>query len=161
MRRIALLTTAAVMVLLTACGFHLRGTYELPPHLSPVYLDKDSMSLPLYRELTSRLKSSGAVTENTTDAASVITVMGETRARSIRSVDSSGRASEYGLRYTLVFNVKSNGSMLIENGTIVRNRTLLFNPDAVLGVANEEQNLYQDMIEDAAGSLMLRLQALK
>ena len=160
MKRLVFITVAA-MVLLASCGFQLRGTYELPSHLSPVFIDKESMSLPLYRELTSRIKTSGAVTENTDEAASVITVLGEDRSRSIRSVDSSGRASEYGLRYTLVFNVKSDGELLIENGTIVRNRTLLFNPDAVLGVANEEQNLYEDMIQDAAGSLMLRLQALK
>ena len=161
MNRIGFLTTIVVMFLLASCGFHLRGTVELPAHLSPVYLDKENMSLPLYRELGSRIKSSGAVTDNVTDAASEITVVNESRARSIRSVDSSGRASEYGLKYTLIFSVKSNGDMLIENGTIERNRTLLFNPDAVLGVANEEQNLYHDMIEDAAGSLMLRLQALK
>jgi LPS-assembly lipoprotein len=161
MNRLVVIAAAATMVLLASCGFQLRGSYELPSHLSPVFLDKESMSLPLYRELTSRIKTSGAVTENADEAASVITVMGENRSRDIRSVDSSGRASEYGLRYTLVFNVKSGGELLIENGSIVRNRTLLFNPDAVLGVANEEQNLYEDMIEDATGSLMMRLQALK
>ena len=161
MKRLAVIAAAATMVLLASCGFQLRGTYELPSHLSPVLLDKESMSLTLYRELTSRIRSSGTVTENADEAASVITVMGETRSRSIVSVDSSGRASEYGLRYTLVFSVKSDGQLLIDNGTIVRNRTLLFNPDAVLGVANEERHLYEDMIQDAVGSLMLRLQALK
>ena len=161
MKRLAVIITVATMVLLASCGFQLRGTYALPEHLSPVFLNKESMSLPLYRELTSRIRSSGTVTEKADEAASVITVMGETRSRSIVSVDSSGRASEYGLRYTLVFNVKSDGKLLIDHGTIVRNRTLLFNPDAVLGAANEEQHLYEDMIQDAADSLMMRLQALK
>lgn len=162
MQRFLWLSVFVLAGVISACGFHLRGVYELPQHLSPIYLDKGSMSQPLYKALHSTLKASGAELIDTSNgASSVITVSQEQRSRSIQSVDSSGRAREYGLKYSLVFSVRSATGMLIENSRIELNRVLLFDPDEVLGVANEERNIHNDMTRDSAGQIILRLQALK
>jgi LPS-assembly lipoprotein len=154
------------LVLLTftiaACGFHLRGAYNLPEHLSPVYLDKDSMSLLLYKELRSTLRASGAeLTEDETMAASVLEITQEQQTRDVISVDTLGRAREYRLLYRLTFTLQASGEVVIDRSNIQLTRNLLFNPEAVLGVTEELENIYRDMIRDSTGQILLRLQALQ
>jgi LPS-assembly lipoprotein len=159
---VRVLTLVLMSFALLACGFHLRGSYQLPDHLSPLYLNKDSMSLMLYRELRSTVKASGAaLTDDPAAAASTLTVNNEQQTREVISVDSLGRAREYRLKYRLVFSLQAGGENVIERSSLLLERNLLFNPEAVLGVAEETQNIYKDMIRDSTGQILLRLQALK
>jgi LPS-assembly lipoprotein len=148
------------LVVLNACGFHLRGNYQLPPHLSPLYIDKDSMSSPLYQELRSVMKASGVeLTTDAAQAASELRITRESRSRAVKSVDSSGRAREYDLKYELGFSLTAGKEAIIDNGKLELQRNLLFDPETVLGVANEQESLYQDMIRDSTGLILLRIQA--
>ena len=85
----------------------------------------------------------------------------ERRSKDVLSVDSQNRAREYTLKYSVSFSLKSKGEWLIEDSNILRNRVLLFNPDAVLGTEQEEARIYRDMIRDASSQILLRLQAVK
>jgi LPS-assembly lipoprotein len=151
-----------VAVTLAACGFHLRGSYDLPEHLSPIFIDKDSMSLQLYRELRSSLTASGVeVADDAAAASSVLEVNREQKTREVISVDTQGRAREYRLIYRLEFSLLASGESRISNSTIELTRNLLFNPETVLGVAQEQEYIYTDMIRDSAGQVLQRLQAVK
>ena len=162
MRQLQILCLVLVVCATTACGFHLRGSYDLPAHLSPLYLDKESMSLLLFKELRSTIRASGTeLTEDPTVAASELRVSNERRSRDVISVDTLGRAREYRLIYRLSFSLQASGESVIDNSQIELSRNLLFNPEAVLGVAQETENVYRDMIRDSAGQILLRLQALK
>jgi LPS-assembly lipoprotein len=162
MHQLRILCLVLVAFAITACGFHLRGSYDLPAHLSPLYLDKESMSLLLYKELRSTIRASGAeLTEDPTVAASELKVSNERRTRDVISVDTLGRAREYRLIYRLSFSLQASGESVIDNSQIQLSRNLLFNPEAVLGVAEETENVYRDMIRDSAGQILMRLQALK
>lgn len=145
---------------LVACGFHLRGAYQLPPHLSPLYVDKASMSASLYPELRAALKASGvALAPDPATAASTLRVTRETRSRSVLSVDSAGRAREYELRYELGFSLETAAQALIEDDRLQLQRSLLFDPETVLGGSYEQESLYNDMMRDGAGLMLLRIQA--
>ena len=162
MRHLRIFSLVLMTCAIAACGFHLRGAYELPEHLSPVYLDKDSMSLLLYKELRSTLRASGAeLTEDETTAASVLEISQEQQTRDVISVDTLGRAREYRLIYRLAFTLQASGEAVIDRSKIQLTRNLLFNPEAVLGVTEEMENIYRDMIRDSTGQILLRLQALK
>ena len=162
MRLLRTISLVLITCTIAACGYHLRGSYELPQHLSPLYLDKDSMSLLLYKELRSTLRASGAVlTEDSEAAASVLDISQEEQTRDVISVDTLGRAREYRLIYRLVFTLRASGEAVIDRSRIELTRNLLFNPEAVLGVAEETQNIYRDMVRDSTGQILLRLQALK
>ncbi len=148
------------LVVLSACGFQLRGNYQLPPHLSPLYIDKDSMSSPLYQELRAAMKASGLeLTTDASQASSKLRITRESRSRAVQSVDTSGRAQEYELKYELGFSLKAGEEAIIDNGRLQLHRNLLFNPDTPLGVASEQESLYQDMIRDSTGLIMLRIRA--
>jgi LPS-assembly lipoprotein len=162
MHQLRIFSLVLVAFAITACGYHLRGSYDLPAQLSPLYLDKKSMSLPLFKELRSTIRASGTeLSEDSTTASSTLIVANELRTRDVISVDTLGRAREYRLIYRLSFSLQSSGENVIENSQIELSRNLLFNPEAVLGVAQETENVYRDMIRDSAGQILLRLQALK
>jgi len=162
MRYLRIFSLVLLTFTIAACGFHLRGAYELPEHLSPLYLDKDSMSLLLYKELRSTLRASGAeLTDDETTAASVLEISQEQKTRDVISVDTLGRAREYRLIYRLAFTLQASGETVIDRSNIQLTRNLLFNPEAVLGVTEEMENIYRDMIRDSTGQILLRLQALK
>ena len=162
MRYLRIFSLVLLTFTIAACGFHLRGAYELPEHLSPVYLDKDSMSLMLYKELRSTLRASGAeLTDDETTAASVLKISQEQQTRDVISVDTLGRAREYRLIYRLAFTLQASGEAVIDRSNIQLTRNLLFNPEAVLGVTEEMENIYRDMVRDSTGQILLRLQALK
>jgi len=162
MRHLRILSLVFLVCTLAACGFQLRGAYNLPEHLSPLFLDKDSMSLLLYKELRSTMIASGAeLTEDEANAASILQVSREQNTRDVISVDSLGRAREYRLIYRFSFTLQASGEAVIDNSNIQLTRNLLFNPEAVLGVAEETENIYRDMVRDSAGLILLRLQALK
>jgi LPS-assembly lipoprotein len=162
MRYLRIFSLVLLTFTIAACGFHLRGAYELPEHLSPLYLDKDSMSLLLYKELRSTLRASGAeLTDDETTAASVLEISQEQKTRDVISVDTLGRAREYRLIYRLAFTLQASGETVIDRSNIQLTRNLLFNPEAVLGVTEEMENIYRDMVRDSTGQILLRLQALK
>jgi LPS-assembly lipoprotein len=161
MQQLRVSVLVLIAVTLTACGFHLRGSYDLPDNLSPLYLDKNSMSLLMFKELSSTLKVSGVeLTQDPETAASVLMISAEKRARDVISVDALGRAREYRLIYRFNFSLEQSGETVIDKNTIQLARNLLFNPEAVLGVAEETENTYRDMVRDSAGQILLRLQAL-
>ena len=162
MRHLRILSLVFLVCTLAACGFQLRGAYNLPEHLSPLFLDKDSMSLLLYKELRSTIKASGAeLTEDRATAASILQISREQKTRDVISVDSLGRAREYRLIYRFSFTLQASEEAVIDNSNIQLTRNLLFNPEAVLGVAEETENIYRDMVRDSAGLILLRLQALE
>jgi len=162
MGHLRILSLVFLIFTLAACGFHLRGAYNMPEHLSPLFLDKDSMSLQLYKELRSTMKASGAeLTDDPAAAASVLEISQEKNTRDVISVDTLGRAREYRLIYRLTFTLQASGEAVIDKSNIQLTRNLLFNPEAVLGVTEETENIYRDMVRDSAGQILLRLQALK
>mgnify|MGYP003572649864 FL=1 len=162
MRHLRILSLVFLVCTLAACGFQLRGAYNLPEHLSPLYLDKDSMSLLLYKEMRTSLKASGAeLTEDEATAASVLEITREQKTRDVISVDTLGRVREYRLIYRFTFTLQASGEAVIDKSNIQLTRNLLFNPEAVLGVAEETENIYRDMIRDSTGLVLLRLQALE
>jgi LPS-assembly lipoprotein len=161
-RRLHIISLLLITIMLASCGFHLRGSYDLPEHLSPLFIDKDSMSLQLYRELRSALTASGVeLTEDAATAASVLEVNREQKSREVISVDTLGRAREYRLIYRLEFSLQASAENLINKSNIQLTRNLLFDPETVLGVAQEQNFIYADMIRDSASQVLQRLQAVK
>ena len=162
MHKIQFLGVFLLTATLAACGFHLRGSYELPAYLSPLYIDKESMSLQLFRELRSTLKLSGAeLTEDAAEASSALKADFEQQTRDVISVDSLGRAREYRLIYRQTLSLQTGDYTAIDSSRIELTRNLLFNPVTVLGVAEETDLIYNDMIADTARQIVQRMQALE
>ena len=152
------LIAVVLICVLQACGFKLRGSIELSLDMSPIYLQQNSV-LELGREIESLLVSNkiDLVDDEKQSKAQLILVK-EAKKRRVLSVDSDGRAREYLLSYAVTFSIKTGSAKAVEDKVSI-SRSLLFDSDAVLAVANESEVLYKDMRRDAARLILLKLQA--
>ena len=157
-----------LLTLITAgCGFQLRGALDISPDVSPLYLQQNSV-FELGREIKALLATNKiAVADSAAQASSQLVLLNESKQNRVLSVDGNGRAKEYSLSYTVNFIITvSTSAKQAEDvqikpvqDTLSLSRTLLFEPDAVLAVANETEVLYKDMRRNAARSILLKLQA--
>lgn len=155
LRLAVLLLTASVI---NACGFQLRGAMDISQDVAPIFIQQNS-AFEIAREIKDLLASNNlSIAKNEEQASSQIALNKETKRRRVLSVDIDGRAREYLLNYTISFTVKINQSKQI-NDSLSLERSLLFDTDAVVAVANESEILYKDMQKDAARMILLKLQA--
>lgn len=157
MRHLLIITT---LITLTACGFHLRGSVALPPALSEVAVKDVSLNSDIAPELRHAMKNAGVLV--TDSALMVLQLRAEKYDKRVLSVDSVGRALEYGLSYTVRFSLKDEkGSVWISETSITQTRDLRFDATAVLGTAREETQLKTEMRRDAVSQILRQLQYAK
>jgi LPS-assembly lipoprotein len=159
-------TVAALLIAasLTACGFQLRGSngsYNMPFH--SVFLTFPDTS-PLGTELKRNLRATDQVkiADKVEDAEAQFIVLGESRNKSILSLNSQGRVREYLLGYALSFTVRdAKGNVLLAPTEITLHRNMSFDETQVLAKEAEEALLYRDMQGDLVQQIMRRLAAIK
>ena len=164
-RNVVLLAALAGGV--SACGFHLRGSsgnYTLP--FSSMYIGLPESS-PLAIDLKRNIRVNGS-TEVVTDPKradgiiEVITDPEKTRSKSILTLNSAGRVSEYLLTYNIVFRVKDNNERELLGPTqITLTRPITFSETQLLAKEQEEAQLYRDMQKDLVQQMMRRMAAIK
>jgi len=159
MSRIRALLPVAVSLLLAACGFQLRGQAQLP--FQSLYVPGTS---PLVVELKRNLASAGKarLVDDSKEAEAILGFTGETREKVILSYNTSGRVSEYQLRYRVGFRVTDpKGQVYVPTSEITLTRDIAFNDAQVLSKESEELLLYRDMQSDMVQQILRRLVAAK
>ncbi len=148
------------MLLMAACGFQLRGAYQLPQAMSSTYIESASQS-ELVTELARSLQNSGIeVLSQPVETAAILKLHNEQKSRRVVSVDARGRAREYTLIYALRFSVKNaSAGFSLDDQTLSIERDFLFDPEDVLGNSRGQDELYADMRQDLVRLVMLRLQS--
>jgi LPS-assembly lipoprotein len=154
-------------LLLSACGFHLRGSngsFMLP--FATMYIGLPETS-PLAIGLKRYIRAIGSTeVVNTKDGAdAVLEVLSDperNRTKTILSLNSSGRVQEYQLGYSINFRVLDKaGNQLLAPTTISLVRPITFDDKQVLAKETEEAALYRDMRNDLVQQIMRRLAAIK
>ena len=157
----------ALALLLSACGFHLRGSdgsYNLP--FATLYIGLP-VSSPLAIDLKRNIRASGgtAIVNDPKDADGVLEVLSnpeKTRNKTILSLNSNGRVREYLLTYNILFRVLDRqGRELLAPTSISLSRPITFNESQLLAKEMEEALLYRDMQADLVQQILRRLAAIK
>ena len=160
--RIVLQTTVLIMTLmLSACGFQLRGAYTLP--FESLYLGVPEASL-IGAGLKRQIRASGSVllVDTPDEAQARFYTTYDAREPVILSFSGSGRVREKRLYYRYGYRmVDSKGLNLIQPGMIELSRDLTYADSAVLAKEQEEELLWRDMESDVVQQLMRRLAAAK
>jgi len=150
----AFLTTA-----LAACGFHLRGTANLPH-------EKIYISGPAYSAFANDLKrairagTNTRVADTAQEADATLFILGESRVKTILSLTSQGTVREWQLRYVVSYRLADKTSKEVVPPTeISLVRSYVYNDQQVLAAESEEVVLYRDMQQDAVQQLLRRLSA--
>ncbi|MGH8572638.1 MAG: LPS assembly lipoprotein LptE [Gammaproteobacteria bacterium] len=151
------------LLCVSACGFHLRGTVPVDLQFSRVYV-KDHRARRVATELARQLGYNRVVVAP--DAASadvVVELRNERFDERVLSVDPrTGKAREYQIAFRIDLAVRhSDRRPLIKNQTIDLLRDFTFDETAALGKFEEQQVLREEMIEDAAETVLRRLESVR
>jgi len=145
------------LMLLTSCGYHLRGAVELSPELSQMKVIDAGDGSDIIYDLRQKLRDRGILLSDEADM--TLRIRGESYSRQVISVDSQGSATEYGLEYKVRIGLLGKqGTVWIPDELILIQRDLHFESSAVLATSSEENLLYDEMRQDAVMQIMRRLE---
>jgi LPS-assembly lipoprotein len=151
------LLTLILLLSLTSCGFHLRGSVQLPPELTEMAVRDASPATLIAADLRRALGERGVRVFDT--ASMVLQLHGEAAGKRVLSVSREGKAQEYGLSYTVRFSVRdAAGALWLAEQAVTTSRDLRFDANAVLGTGSEEAQLREEMRRDAVTQILRRLQ---
>lgn len=147
-------------LLTSGCGFQLRGATEVPPELSPIYVQADGSSQ-IRRPLHIALGAGGAeVTESREQAGTVIRILEESQDSRVNAVNNQGKIIANELLYLVTFDaVKADGTQLAKRQTIRLAREHINPEDDVIARDEEAGLIRRDMAEDMADRILRRLKA--
>jgi LPS-assembly lipoprotein len=162
--RLALLRCLTVLLLpllLTACGFHLRGAVGYP--FDTLYLNAPSAPgfAAELRRLIEGSKGTRMV-DSPAGAAVILDIVSVVDDKQVLSLSGGGRVREFALSKRVAFNVHdSDGRDWLPAAEIVVRRSYTFNETEVLARDAQEQRLLAEMQTDAVQQVLRRLQAAK
>lgn len=159
MMRIRLSAVLAAALLLSGCGFHLRGKIALPEDLGPVRVETSTAYSELTTLLERGLQAAGA-TPAPEDAEDVATlhILSERWGDLPIAIDQFGRAQEYSLRYAVVFAFRrADGSALVPQQVVEMSRDYVSPPTDATGTSTEREILADELRREMATSILRRI----
>ena len=144
---------------LSACGFHLRGTCNLPSWLNNIAIISENNDKQFVSIMKSRLEGSRIQINSEPSRAQYWLIVNEVNLQQqIISVGSSTNPRQYTLTLTVVYVLKTRkGQDLAPPGRISVSRQLTLNNDRILGSKDEESILIGEMKQDAVTQIIYRL----
>lgn len=156
MQNLKITFLASLLILLSACGWHLRGQVNMPVALRILDLNVSSVDFVSQNAIKQSLLSNGVTLSQ--DADYELRILKEESGKRTLAVTSNAKASEYELVQSLTFQLFDTDKQAISEAlTVSTYQTLLYDADAEIGKAQEEQNLRIEMKQSNAYKMLLRL----
>lgn len=155
------LLTLLLVLSLSACGYHLRGSRADAPGLLPVAVSAPGSAQLLAQQLHQRLDNRGWA-GSAHKAQMVIVVNQEKIDRQTSSLTTAGLVSEYRVHYSVSYELRDErGRVLQPAQQITHQRLYRFDPTQALAMTWQEQRLEQTMRGLAIDEIMRRLSHVK
>ena len=157
--KLILMLALASSLLLSACGFQLRGVTQL----SFKNLHIQGSTLSISRDLKRAIQTNGIqLVEKSEGAELLVEMLGETYEKRIQSLSGGGLVREFELNYRVTFRTREAMKPTWSSvQTVQSRRDFSYDDKALLGKAEEEQMLISDMHKDAVREVLRRLSAIK
>ena len=144
------------LVALAGCGFHLRGTADVP--FQTLYLPNADSGIALDLRRYVQAGTQARVVDDPKQAEAIVAFTEENREKNILSLTGAGRVSEFQLKYRVGFRVHDGkGNNYVPQSTLELTRDVTYDDADVLAKESEEQLLYRDMQGDMVQQIMRRL----
>ncbi len=157
-----LLPLLIVSGMLQGCGFRLAGSGGDADHgIESISLQGPGSSRVLMQFTRNFLESNKIRVVGDEQASAQLEILFESAEKEVLSLDSDGKAREYDLVLSIAFDVRRpDDSYLLNGQSISLNRAFVFDKRDVLGSAEEEQRLMDEMRKHAARLIVYRLRAM-
>ena len=152
---------ALFVLLLSACGFHLRGQTSMP--FQSIYLIAPNLNTPFVNELRRNLVASKVALSNDVEHADIVLdIVLENTEKQVLSLGGDGRVNEYRLisRVSLRAYDRQNQEVIPAEEMLQR-RDYSYDDTQILAKEAEESLLYQNMRTDMVQQILRRLNRVK
>lgn len=156
-----LITAAIVLLMVSGCGFQLRGSGAAAAALPSVHVIASGPTAEFAPVLTRNMRQAGAqIAAARSDAGVVVDIVDLSRSRRALGASSSGNTRDYQIAYQLSYRLsREDGSAIADSQVISAQRNLIVNESAVLSSASTEEMVVRDLLDDLANQLIRRIQA--
>lgn len=145
-----------VSLMISSCGFHLRGNIPLPDSIKQMYVDAANGSFK--EQLVPILENGGAtIVSSEGGADSVLRILETTANRTIGTLDSRGKANSYDVVFTVKYRFDDAAGKMLREASLQEQRRYNFNPEQVVESESEEQHLIEEMEEAIALRIVRQL----
>ncbi len=152
------ITVLSLAFLMTACGFHLRGTGTTQMALSELnFAARDALS-PLGKQTKESLINNKV--QVSSSAPFTLYISPEENSKRTASFTAGTRSAEYTLTSAVTYELRSGSLPALLKDRVEVQRTYAHNQDNVTGSGQEEALLREEMRRDLVMQLMMRLQAV-
>lgn len=142
--------------LLSACGYHLRGSYNIPPEIRLLTLDTKAGSA-LAAPLRTSLQHAGI---QLADSDYTLAITDESLSKQTTNTDSRAKAAEYTLYYQVRYLLKNaDGAPVSPERKLLLRRSYQYDTTAIVGKTVEEETLIRELYQDAAQQIVRQLSA--
>jgi len=153
-----------LLLALSACGFHLRGTQVVDTKTGVSAVAVRSIAAPLVSgEVISLLRLGGTKIVDVADKTEyLITLSNEAFDRDVLSVSAdTGKVKEYQLTLHVILSASDpDGKSLVNNETITVSRDYTFDESSILGKSNEETSVRDDLVRQVSSQIVRRVNAV-
>lgn len=151
-----------VLLLLSACGFQLRGQVSPLPFKSMYVTAPDGHTIGMEMERMLRNSSTTKLAASPAEAEATLDIISAVNDRAILSLSGGGRVRDFNLIYRVIYRVlDKRGIEIIPNTEISLTRILPFLDAQILAKESEEHLLVKEMQSDALQQIIWRLSAYK
>lgn len=152
----------AVLLLLAACGFKLRGQISALPFKSMYVNAPDGHTIGLEMERMIKTSSTTKLAASPAEADATLDIISAVNERAILSLSGGGRVRDFNLIYRVIYRVLDNrGIEIVPNTEIALTRILPFLDAQIVAKEAEERLLVKDMQSDALQQIVWRLSTYK
>lgn len=151
-----------ILLLLTACGFKLRGQISSLPFKTLYISAPDGNTIGMNLERAIGTSSTTKVVANAEDAEATLEVISATSERIILSLSGGGRVRDFNLLYRVRYRLYDKQNVeIVPHTEVTLTRVLPFLDAQILAKEAEERLLQKDMEADAIQQMMWRLSTIQ
>lgn len=148
-----------IFILISGCGFHLRGQMDIPTWLDQVAIINQGAHYEMDRLIKEQLQANHIkVCMDPALAKYWLILESDSYNQQITSISSSTTPRQYQLLYTVLFKLKQvRGDDIIPSGKVIVTRQITLNSDRILGSDSEEALIQKEMRQSAATNILTQL----
>jgi len=160
LRPLAMIVLASLM--LSACGFQLRGEARLPASMNQTQLITPDETSAFVRELERLLVANRVdLVDASSDTAAELRIVRERMRRETLTISGDARVREFVLIFEVTLSVQdAEGRVLIDEETLRLSRDYNFDRQEILAASREEEFLRADLRQAMAARVLRRLEGL-